>query len=38
MAVRIEKILFTVLHKKAHGGQVTETVETFSEGAGRFYG
>jgi hypothetical protein len=33
MAVRIEKILCTVLHE-AHGQQVEETIDTLSEGPG----
>jgi hypothetical protein len=36
MAVRIEKILCTVLHK-AHGRQVEETMETLAEGPENFY-
>lgn len=37
MAVRMEKILCTVLHE-THGRQVEETMETLSEGPERFYG
>jgi hypothetical protein len=37
MAVRIEKILTTVLHE-AHEQQVEETTETLSEGLEEFYG
>ncbi len=36
MAVRIEKILVTVLHE-AHGRQVEETIETLGEGPEGFY-
>ena len=36
MAVRIEKIICTVLHE-AHERQVEETMETFSEGPEGFY-
>ena len=36
MAVKIEKILCTVLHE-AHGRQVEEATETLSEGAEEFY-
>ena len=36
MAVRIEKILCTVLHE-AHRRQVEETMDTLSEGPERFY-
>jgi len=36
MAVRIEKILCTVLHE-AHERQVEETMKTFSEGSESFY-
>ncbi len=36
MAVRIEKILCTVLHE-AHRRQVAETMETFEEGPEGFY-
>jgi hypothetical protein len=37
MAVRIEKILCTVLHE-AHERQVEETMKTFSKGPEGFYG
>ena len=37
MAVRIEKILCTVLHE-AHRRQVEETMETLGEGPEGFYG
>jgi hypothetical protein len=37
MAVRIEKILCTVLHE-AHGRQVKETMETLSEEPEGYYG
>jgi hypothetical protein len=37
MRVRIEKIICTVLHE-AHRPQLEETMETLSEGPGRFYG
>ncbi|MCA1717091.1 MAG: hypothetical protein LC781_09710 [Actinobacteria bacterium] len=36
MAVRIEKIIVTVLHE-AHGRQVEETMNTLSEGPEEFY-
>ncbi len=36
MAVRIEKILCTVLHE-AHGRQVEETMETFAKGPEGLY-
>ena len=36
MALRIEKILCTVLHE-AHERQVEETMDTLSEGAEDFY-
>ncbi len=36
MAVRIEKIIVTVLHE-AHGRQVEETMETLGEGPEGFY-
>jgi hypothetical protein len=36
MAVRIEKIIATVLHE-AHKRQVEETTETLSEGSESFY-
>jgi hypothetical protein len=36
MAVRIEKIVVTVLHE-AHRRQVEETMEALSEGPERFY-
>ena len=36
MAVRIEKILTTVLHE-AHEQQVEETMDTLAEGPERFY-
>lgn len=37
MTVRIEKIICTVL-QEAHRQQVEATMETLSEGPGRFYG
>jgi len=37
MAVRIERIRCTVLHK-THEKQLEEAVETLSEGPERFYG
>jgi hypothetical protein len=37
MAVRIEKILCTVLHE-AHEAQVEEAVDTLAEGPEGFYG
>jgi hypothetical protein len=36
MAVRIEKLIVTVLHK-AHRRQVEETMETLAEGPEEFY-
>ena len=36
MALRIEKILCTVLHE-AHGRQVEETIDTLSHGPEDFY-
>jgi hypothetical protein len=36
MAVRIEKILCTVLHE-AHDRQVEKTIDTLSEGPENFY-